>query len=649
MFDKLYHPIDQKEVSIQDPFWTKVRNLIQTEAIPYQWGALNDAIEAAEPSHCITNFHIAAGHESGNFEGFVFQDTDLSKWLEAVAYLLEKKPESDWGSVADTAIELIEAAQQEDGYLNTYFTVKEPNGRWSNLRECHELYTAGHLIEAAVAYYEATGKRKLLDVACRLADHIDSVFGHGESKLHGYDGHQEIELALVKLYEVTDNETYLNLAKYFIDERGKLPYFFDQESEKRGHTKHFEGTFMYEKTYNQTHLPVREQSEAVGHAVRAVYMYTAMADLAGMTKDPELFNACKRLWNNIVNKKLYITGAIGSTYKGEAFTFDYDLPNDTVYGETCASIGLIFFAKRMLKLELKSEYADVLERALYNTVLSGMALDGKSFFYVNPLEVQPEACEKDPNKEHVKAVRQKWFGCSCCPPNISRVILDLGSYIYSSAEDTLAVHLYVSGNSNFNVNGKSVSITTTTEYPWKNTVRFQIEPETSTSFKLALRIPHWSTSYNLLLNDASIEGYLKDGYVYLDKLWNKGDILELQLDMEVKIIRSNPKVRENIGKVALQMGPVVYCLEETDNGADLHNIEINSTTKWVKIYEPDELGGVIVLHGHGTRIDQESWGHNLYNAKALIKKEIEVKAIPYFTWGNRVPGEMLCWIHSEIK
>jgi Putative glycosyl hydrolase of unknown function (DUF1680). len=338
---------------------------------------------------------------------------------------------------------LIAKVQQSDGYLNTYFTIKEPDKKWTNLRDCHELYCAGHLIEAAVAYYEATGKKKLLDVACRFADHIDSVFGSEPHKKKGYPGHEEIELALIKLYRLTKEEKYLNLSKYFIDERGKRPLYFEIEAKERGNTNFFDLWNKLGPKYFQVHLPVREQTTAEGHAVRAVYLYSGMADVALETGDKSLVNACKRLWDNLTKKRMYVTGSIGSMSIGESLTFDYDLPNDTNYSETCASVGLVFFAHRMLQIDPDRQYSDVMERALYNTVISGMSLDGKKFFYVNPLEVWPEACEKNKVKSHVKYTRQPWFGCACCPPNIARLLTSLGKYIYSKKAKEVFVHLYV--------------------------------------------------------------------------------------------------------------------------------------------------------------------------------------------------------------
>ena len=451
-------PVPLNKVKISDLFWSKYVELVRNTVIPYQWEALNDRVPDAEPSHAVTNLRIAAGLEEGEFRGFVFQDSDVAKWIEAVGYSLQSHPDSELEAAVDSIIDIIEKAQQPDGYLNTHFTIKQPDKRWTNLHECHELYVAGHMIEAAVAYHEATGKKKLLDIMCRFADYIDTVFGPEPEKIHGYDGHQEIELALVKLYRATGNERYLKLSKYFIDERGKEPNFFNIEWEKRGRYSFWTNTVSKKPDlkYCQAHKPVREQKSAVGHAVRAVYMYAGMADIAAETGDNELMDACRVLWDNIVSKQMYITGGIGSTHHGEAFTFDYDLPNDTIYAETCASIGLIFFANRMLNIEQKSIYADVMERALYNNVLGAMSLDGKRFFYVNPLEVWPEASEKNPGRFHVKPVRQKWFACACCPPNVARLLTSLNNYIYSKNNNTVYT-FYISGEAEIEPeNGKLI-------------------------------------------------------------------------------------------------------------------------------------------------------------------------------------------------
>jgi uncharacterized protein len=651
--DSDFKNVDQKQIELRDQFWSKYEKLIREVAIPYQWNALNDQAGSEEPSHAIKNFKIAAGLEKGEFYGFVFQDSDVAKWLEGVSYSLENNPDEKLESLADQTIDIIGKAQQPDGYLNTYFTIKEPGKRWTNLYHCHELYCAGHMIEAGVAYYQATGKTKLLHVVSRLADHIDTVFGSEAQKLKGYPGHQEIELALIKLYKVTQNEKYLNLSKYFIEQRGKEPYYFDEEWEKRGRTC-YEKPQNQEppskaKEYNQTHLPVKEQDKAVGHAVRAVYMYTAMADLAAETGEKELLSACHRLWDDIQNSQMYITGGIGSTNIGEAFTFDYNLPNDTVYAETCASIGLIFFANRMLRLDAKSKYADVMETALYNNVIASMAMDGKHFFYVNPLEVWPEACEKDPVKSHVKPVRQSWFGCACCPPNLVRLIESLRSYIYTRGKNCVYVNLYIGSSAHFELGQNEVGLTQKTNYPWDGAVNFEVASDKPSEFALALRLPAWCQSAKVKVNDQEIDINLclVDGFIVMNRTWHSSDKVTLELDMPVQLVAANPQVRADAGKVAIQRGPVVYCLEESDNGENLSAISLNKDSELIAQYDKNLLDGVVVIEGTAKRIDENAWGTKLYKPFECHEKDIRIKAIPYFAWGNRGKGEMQTWIRYK--
>jgi len=642
------------KAKIKDNFWSKYDALVRDVVIPYQRDALNDRVADADPSAAIRNFRIAAGEEEGEFYGMVFQDSDVAKWLEAVAYSLENHPDPELEKEADEVIDLIGRAQQPDGYLNTFYIINGLENRWTNLHECHELYCAGHMIEAAVAYYEATGKRKFLDIVCKFADHIDSVFGPEDGKLKGYPGHQEIELALVKLFRVTKDKKYLNLAKFFLDERGKDPYYFDIEWEKRGKTSHWTGgkgaAPSKSKEYNQAHLPVREQTEAVGHAVRAVYMYTAMADVAMETGDEELLEACRRLWNNIVYKRMYITGAIGSQVHGEAFSFDYDLPNDTVYAETCAAIGLVFFASRMLEAEPKGQYADVMERALYNGVISGMSLDGKSFFYVNPLEVNPEACEKNGNFRHVKPVRQKWFGCACCPPNVARLLASLGHYIYGIKDNTVYTHLYIGSNTEADIDGTKVSIGQETNYPWDGKVSITIKLDGAKEFGLGLRIPGWCNEAKLSVNDQELDlaSAAVDGYAIIKRKWQDGDRIELDLPMEPVRVRSNPLVRANIGKVAIQNGPIVYCLEEVDNGPNLHTVVLPKDSELEVSFREDLLGGVNVITAQGEKAKVEAWGLELYKANACIEYvPVKLNFVPYYAWINRQPGEMTVWIRER--
>jgi DUF1680 family protein len=645
-------PMPLRNLRIQDDFWSEYIRLVRDVVVPYQWEALNDRVEGAEPSHAIQNFKIAAGLEQGNYYGMVFQDSDVAKWLEAVSYLLETEHDPDLERVADGVIDLVAKAQQADGYLNTYFTLQEPGMQWTNLAECHELYCAGHMIEAAVAYYQATGKSKILDVACRLADCIDAVFGAEEGKLKGYDGHQEIELALVKLYHTTGNEKYLRLSQFFLDERGQEPGFYELEFLRRSRKVHFPTLDMvHNRAYSQAHLPVRQQQLAEGHAVRVVYMCSGMADVAAETGDRELLEACRSLWSNIVTKRMYITGAIGSMAHGEAFTLDYDLPNDTAYAETCASIGLIFFAHRMLHIEADSEYADVMEQALYNTVISGMSRDGKRFFYVNPLEVWPDACDKNSNVNHVKPERQGWFGCACCPPNIARLLASLGRYIYSVKGRSIYTHLYVGSHMKVAWEEGEVRLVQQSQLPWEGNVRFELITGGEIEFTLALRIPKWctDTEVQISINGESFayKQTVVGGYAHLNRKWHSGDVVELLLPMKVKRIRGHPLVRETLGKVALQRGPIVYCLEEADNGANLHQIRLEPQSKEEVYFHSELLGGIPIIHVPAQRVQSAGWEDQLYRADADIRTEpVTARFIPYFTWANRGRGEMAVWVRE---
>lgn len=650
---QLAKPVPLKQVKLEDVFWSDYSELIRNVVIPYQYEALHDLVPHVEPSRAIRNFRIAAGLEEGEFYGFVFQDSDVAKWLEAVAYSLSLHPDAELEQKADEIIELIGAAQQPDGYLNTYFTIKAPEERWTNLTDCHELYCAGHMIEAAVAYYQATGKRSLLDIVCRFADHIDEVFGPEPDKLQGYDGHQEIELALIRLYEVTGESRYLQLSQFFINERGKVPHFFIEEWEMRGRTSHWTGGAPARKpdlAYHQSHLPVRDQEVAVGHAVRAVYMYTAMADLAAHTGDAALWNACRKLWNNIVHKQMYITGGIGSTHHGEAFTFDYDLPNDTIYAETCASIGLIFFANRMLRLEAKSEYADVMERALYNTVIAGMARDGKHFFYVNPLEVWPEASRRNPGKHHVKPVRPGWYSCACCPPNVARLIASLGEYIYTANDDTLFTHLYIGGRISHELGGKQVTVHQQSSLPWEGNVQFTIHTQDEAMFTLALRLPSWSDTTTIKVNGEIFNlenpSAISNGYALIRRAWQDGDKVEIAFDITARFVRSHPEVRANAGKTALQRGPLVYAFESVDNGPIVSALSIDTHAELIEQLDSELLGGAITIEGQAYREDEKAWGAALYGTYHTQHIPVRYKAIPYYMWGNRGETEMAVWMRA---
>ena len=634
-----------KNIEIKDPFWSDHVDLVRKTIIPYQWDAMNDRIPDAESSHCLENFAIAAGRKKGNFYGAVFQDTDVAKWLEAVGFSLECYPDSKLEETADEVIDLIAEAQQEDGYINTYFTIEAPDKRWSDLCEGHELYTAGHLMEAAVAYYNGTGKRKFLDCMCRFADLICDTFGYEEGKIHGYPGHQEVEIGLIKLYHVTGSKRYLDQAKYFIDARGVGENYFLKEMQKPDYHMIFPEFVNYDTKYSQSHLPVREQKTAEGHAVRAVYMYCAMADIAYEYQDKSLMQACENLWDNIVGKRMYITGGIGSSGILERFTTDYDLPNGYNYAESCASIGLALFGMRMAQITKNARYVDTVERALYNTVLAGIALDGKSFFYVNPLEVWPPSCMDRTSKEHVKPIRQKWFGVACCPPNIARTLASLGQYIYSwdKEEKSLYINLFVSGDAMIDTEDGELKIHMETKFPWETKVCIRIQNNTKKQIITRIRIPEYAEDYIIIHNRQRVDYSIKNHYA--EVVVNDSVELEVEFKAEAKFVRANPQVREDAGKVAIVRGPLVYCLEEIDNGTNLSAISVDTTQSLVP--EIDCKGsGYVIVKAQGRRLCEEQWKGGLYGSEKLQERDVELVAVPYFYWNNRGVGEMEVWIRE---
>ena len=645
--------VDLHKLKINDPFLGQYQQLVRDVVIPYQWDALNDRIEEADPSHAIENFRIAAGRQEGEFYGMVFQDSDVAKWLEAVAWSLCQKPDPGLEKTADEVIELVAAAQCEDGYLNTYFTVKAPEERWTNLAECHELYCAGHMIEAGVAFFQATGKRRLLDVVCRLADHIDSVFGPGDNQLHGYPGHPEIELALMRLYDVTQEPRYIALVKYFVEARGTQPHFYDIEYEKRGKTSYWNtygpAWMVMDKPYSQAHQPISEQPVAIGHAVRFVYLMTGVAHLARLSQDEGKRRDCLRLWKNMARRQLYITGGIGSQSSGEAFSSDYDLPNDTVYAESCASIGLMMFARRMLEMETDSQYADVMERALYNTVLGGMALDGKHFFYVNPLEVHPKSLKFNHIYDHVKPVRQRWFGCACCPPNIARVLTSLGHYIYTPHDDVLYINLYVGNSVEIPVGNEELRLRISGNYPWQEQVKIVIDSSSPVNHTLALRLPDWCDKPQVTLNGAPVTQDVRKGYLHISHLWQEGDTLQLTLPMPVRRIYGNPLVRHQAGQVAVQRGPLVYCLEQADNGEQLHNLQLPRDARFSAVEGKGIFARKILLQAPGykqTAKDAENQALWHYDRAPSSRQPQVLTFIPWFSWANRGEGEMRIWVNE---
>lgn len=625
-----------QQIRIKDPFWSGMQEKITDTVIPFQERVLNDKEEGVEKSHALDNFRIAAGLMEGEFYGMVFQDSDVAKWLEAVAYSLVVHPDAELEKRADEVIETIEKAQQEDGYLNTYFTIKEPEHRWQNLQECHELYCAGHMMEAAVAYYDATGKDKLLKVMERMADHIDRRFG--PDKITGIPGHQEVEIGLMRLYHTTGEERYCNLAEYFINERGKNPNFFYEESQKRGWT-HF-GIDPKDTVYNQSFATVYDQKEAVGHSVRAVYMYTAMADIAGTTGDERLYQACVDLWKNMTEKRMYLTAGIGSTGELEAFTKDYDLPNDMVYAETCASIGLIFFAKQMLELEANGKYADVMERAFYNGTISGMQADGKRFFYVNPLEVNPGISGVVPGYKHVLPERPGWYACACCPPNLVRLITSLGKYVWDETDDTIFSHMFVGQKAEL----EKADIDVESSYPWEGKVTYHVHSKKEEEYTLAIHIPGYLKDICIKVNGEQIEWkkFMKNGYLYLTRKWGESQV-EILFDLEVRKVYANKNVREDAGKVALMRGPFVYCFEGVDNGNDLQAMCIDADTQAETfVGKEGVLKDKVCIHVQGYEDERES--DALYSEEKPDYQPHELTAIPYYLWGNRGVNQMRVWM-----
>ena len=638
------------QIQIKDAFWDKYIRLVKDVILPYQWNTLNDNVKDAAPSHCIKNFKIAAGEAEGDFEGAVFQDTDVAKWLEAVAFTLDSSGRDEkLEKLADETIDLIGKAQCEDGYLNTYFTIKEPDRRWTNLKEGHELYTAWHMIEAAVAYYNATGKRKFLDIVSRFADLICETFGPEEGKCHGYPGHPEVELALVKLYRATGQKRYLDLAKYFIDTRGVGENYFFQEEKKEKYQQIFPEFAGYVPEYSQSHLPVREQKTAEGHAVRAVYLYSAMADLAYEYQDETLLDACKTLWNNMTEKRMYITGGIGSSGLLERFTTDYDLPNDRNYSESCASIGLAMFGNRMAQITKDAKYADIVEKALYNTVLAGIAMDGKSFFYVNPLEVWPDNCIERTSMEHVKPVRQKWFGVACCPPNIARTLASLGQYIYGADENSLYINLYISSQTKLLIGETETEVIMESSFLKDGTVTVHLESEKASKETLALRIPGYTKEFTVWRGAQKIKTPLiKKGYLMITDLAASEEI-KISCDMKARFVYANPKVRADEGKACIMRGPLVYCLEETDNGENLSSLYVDTKKALTENWEEQLLGGVMTVEAKGKRILEDHWtAEELYKEQPPELKDVTLKAVPYCYWGNRKTGEMAVWIRQLI-
>ena len=616
------------DVRIEDGFWSPRIKCAREVTQPY-------CLQMCERTGRIGNFAKAAGLQEGAFEGIWFNDSDVYKILEGAAYVLATHPDARLRRLTDEVTATIAAAQQPDGYLFCFFTLGDKDQRWKNIVRParHEMYCMGHAVEAGAADFEQTGRRRMLEVACKVADHIDSIFGPGRRA--DVPEHQELELALIKLYRVTGRKRYLELARFFIDQRGNA----------RGHK-------LYGTQY-QDHAPVRRQSEIVGHAVRAMYHCTGMADLYAETGDRELLAACRRLWQSATHRKMYVTGGVGATPRGEAFGADYELPNETAYAETCAAIGLVFFAHRMLLIEPDAEYADVLERVLYNGFLSGVSLSGTEFFYQNRLATRGDYR------------RQPWYGCACCPSNVVRVFPKIGRYVYSQGEEAVYVNLYVGGTAKLALHGTPITLTQQTRYPWEGNVKLTVRPAKPLEFELCFRIPGWCRSrqtpgglYRLapadnldpvvtvLVNGQPVHtgslaqnGAFAKGYLHLRRAWRPGDIVELRMPMPVRRVHAHPSVKANADRVAIQRGPIVYCVEAVDHGGRVRQLVLPPDAKLAFQQRPELLGGVTVITGKAAA----------RTADSQELKRVDLLAIPYYAWDNRQGGEMAVWLPEEPK
>ncbi|MBP1860180.1 glycoside hydrolase family 127 protein [Rhizobium herbae] len=630
--DRQFRPLPVPSVDIHGLFGDRQDAICDTTAETLldrcvEAGML-DAIDTSKPSPGIV---IPIQPWGGTTQ--MFWDSDLGKSIETVAYSLYRRPNPKLEARVDEIIDMYGKMQDEDGYLNAWFQRVQPGRRWTNLRDHHELYCAGHLIEGAVAYFQATGKRKLLDIMCRYADYLIKTFGRGEGQLRGYCGHEEIELALVKLARVTGSKKYLDLCKFFIDERGTEPHYFTEETIRDGR----DPANFIQKTYeySQSHQPVRDQKKVVGHAVRAMYLYSGMADIATEYNDDSLTAALETLWDDLTTKQMYITGGIGPAASNEGFTDYYDLPNESAYAETCASVGLVFWANRMLGRGPNRRYADIMEQALYNGAMSGLSLDGKTFFYENPLE--------SGGKHH----RWVWHHCPCCPPNIARLLASIGSYMYALSDDEIAVHLYGESTARFEIGGAKIELAQKTRYPWDGAIRFDVTTDNPARFAISLRIPEWADGSMLKVNGETVDLSVVtiDGYARIERDWKSGDHIDLDIPLAPRALFANPLVRQDAGRAALMRGPLVYCVEATDNGRELNAIELTGNLAAARTTEIAELRGAVALDVPVMR-DETDWGTTLYRTTPPRTKRATARFVPYPFWDNREPGEMLVWVRA---
>lgn len=623
-----YSPVKFTEVSLDDNFWAPRIETNRTVTIPF-------AIRKSEETGRIDNFRKAAGIMDGPHQGKRYNDTDVFKVLEGVAYSLAMHPDEALGRIADSLISIIGAAQEEDGYLMTGRTIDPDKpaeglgpGRWIHLSGSHELYNSGHLYEAAVAYYEATGKREFLDIAIKNADLLVETFG--PDKKHDVPGHQVIEMGLVKLYRLTGKEEYLKLAEFFLDQRGR-PH------DSKAYPENTIFALYNDRRHVQDHMPVKEQSEAWGHAVRATYMYAGMADVAAMTGDEEIREALDRIWHNVVGKKLYLTGGVGAESETEAFGADYELPNAKAYNETCAAVGNVFWNHRMFLAHGNAEYIDVLERTMYNGLVSGVSISGDLFFYPNPLEANGDYR------------RSPWFEVSCCPGNIVRFLPSVPGYVYAKREGDFYVNLYIQGEVNTDLGGRKFWLRQETEYPWEGEVKIEVDPGMKRKFTIFLRIPGWvynkpvpsdlyyyknpgNADWSVTVNGVPYERVIMNGYVPVEREWKKGDIIELKLPMDIHLVKAHDRVKADSGKVALERGPIVWCVEEIDNDAGVFNLRIPENAAFSFSFNSDMNYPTGIITG---------------TVKDRRGQEAILKAVPYAFWANREAGEMTVWLNEN--
>ncbi len=634
-----------QRVQIQDTFWAPRIETNRTRTLAHVFSEL-------EANGNIQNFDIAAGKVKEKHRGPYWADSDVYKWLQAASYHLALLPDPDLEAKVDDLVSRIAAAQQKDGYIHTYVQTVDPSMRWANTGFLHELFCHGSLMEAGVAHFQATGKRTLLDVAIRLADYIDSAFGPG--KRQGTSGHEEIELALVDLYRLTGERRYLRLAEFFLDQRGQKPSVFQIEYERlspaktmdflgrtipvRGlHDRFYRANpNVFDTRYNQDHLPVREQSEAVGHAVRAMYLYSGMADVVYETGDAQLMAALLRLHDSVALRRMYVTGGIGPSEDNEGFDKDYDLPNESAYQETCATVGLALWNHRMLKLTGDGRYADLMELALYNSFLGGVSLQGNTFCYVNPMRAREDF------------QRSPWFTVPCCPTTIVRTFPRLGTYIYSRSDDGIWANLYIAGSATEKLGeGAEVRLRQETNYPWEGAVKIVVETNAPREFTLHLRIPGWAKSHKIRVNGEIVQPAVVQGYADIARTWANGDSVDLDLPLTIDRLQAHPNVPWNHGKVALRQGPLIYAVEQADQGADLDSLILPTEAALSGEFHADLLGGIRTITGQGIRRDMSRWEEHLYLPQDTAgQQQTQIVAVPYAFWGNRGPGKMTVWVDA---